>query len=118
LCLLFLIYKRQQRKFRKQREAFEKEQERMRYLHQLEIDKSEQEIIKLKNERLISEIEIKNTALASTSMHLVQKEELLTKIKHDLSKLNTNIPSDENLYNLRKIIRLLSSEEKSGEGWE
>ncbi len=51
-------------------------------------------------------------------MHLVQKEDLLTKIKHDLSKLNTNIPSDENLYNLRKIIRLLSSEEKSAEGWE
>jgi DNA-binding CsgD family transcriptional regulator len=118
LCLLFMVYKRQQRKFRRQREAFEQEQERMRYLHQLEIDKSEQEIIKLKNERLITEIEIKNTALASTSMHLVQKEELLTKIKHDLSKLNTNIPSDENLYNLKKIIRLLSSEEKSGEGWE
>lgn len=118
ICLVFLIYKRQQKKFLKQREAFEKEQERMRYLHQLEIDKSEQEIIKLKNERLITEIEIANTALASTSMHLVQKEELLTKIKHDLSKLNTNIPSDENLYNLRKIIRLLSSEEKHGEGWE
>jgi ligand-binding sensor domain-containing protein/DNA-binding CsgD family transcriptional regulator len=118
ICLVIFIYKRQQQKFRKQREAFEKEQERMRYLHQLEIDKSEQEIIKLKNERLITEIEIANTALASTSMHLVQKEELLTKIKHDLSKLNTNIPSDENLYNLRKIIRLLSSEEKSAEGWE
>jgi len=118
ICLVILIYKRQQNKFRKQREAFEKEQERMQYLHQLEIDKSEQEIIKLKNERLITEIEIANTALASTSMHLVQKEELLTKIKHDLSKLNTNIPSDENLYNLSKIIRLLSSEEKSAEGWE
>lgn len=118
ICLVILTYKRQQNKFRKQREAFEKEQERMQYLHQLEIDKSEQEIIKLKNERLITEIEIANTALASTSMHLVQKEELLTKIKHDLSKLNTNIPSDENLYNLSKIIRLLSSEEKSAEGWE
>jgi len=117
-CLLFLVYKRQQRRFLKQRTEFEKEQERLKYLHQLEIERSEQEIIKLKNERLISEIEIKNTALASTSMHLVQKEELLTKIRHDLSKLNTNIPSDENLYNLRKIIRLLSSEEKSGEGWE
>lgn len=118
LCFVFLLYKRQQRKFLKQRVEFEREQNRMRYLHQLEIDKSEQEIIKLKNERLITEIELKNTALASTSMHLVQKEELLTKIKHDLSKLNTNIPSDENLYNLRKIIRLLSSEEKTGEGWE
>jgi ligand-binding sensor domain-containing protein/DNA-binding CsgD family transcriptional regulator len=117
-CLILLIYKRQQRRFKMQRSAFEKEQERLKYLHQLEIERSEQEIIKLKNERLISEIEIKNTALASTSMHLVQKEELLTKIRHDLSKLNTNIPSDENLYNLRKIIRLLSSEEKSGEGWE
>lgn len=118
LCFIYLIYKRQQKKFIKQRVAFEKEQYRMRHLHQLEIDKSEQEIIKLKNERLITEMELMNSALASTSMHLVQKQELITKIKHDLSKLNTNIPSDENLYNLRKIIRLLSSEEKTGEGWE
>ena len=118
LCLIGLFYKRQQQKFVKQRAAFELEQDRLKYLHQLEIERSEQEIIKLKNERLITEIEMKNTALASTSMHLVQKEELLTKIKNDLSKLNTNIPSDENLYNLRKIIRLLSSEEKSAEGWE
>ena len=118
LFLIFQIYKRQQKKFLKQRIEFDKEQERLKYLHQLEIDKSEQEIVKLKNERLITEIEIKNIELASTSMHLVQKQELLTKIKNDLSKLNTNIPSDENLYNLRKIIRLLSSEEKSGEGWE
>jgi ligand-binding sensor domain-containing protein/DNA-binding CsgD family transcriptional regulator len=118
LYLVFLIYKRQQKKFLKQRVEFQKEQERLKYLHQLEIDKSEQEIVKLKNERLITEIEIKNIEIASTSMHLVQKQELLTKIKNDLSKLNTNIPSDENLYNLRKIIRLLSSEEKTGEGWE
>ncbi|ALL06017.1 hypothetical protein AQ505_11250 [Pedobacter sp. PACM 27299] len=116
--LIYLIYKRQQKKFVKQREEFLKEQDRMKYLHQLEIDKSEQEIIKLKNERLITEIEIKNSELASTSMHLVQKQELITKIKNDLSKLNTNIPSDENLYNLRKIIRLLSTEEKNGESWE
>lgn len=118
LCVVYLIYKRQQKKFLKQRVEFQKKQERLKYLHQLEIDKSEQEIVKLKNERLITEIEIKNIELASTSMHLVQKQELLTKIKNDLSKLNTNIPSDENLYNLRKIIRLLSSEEKTGEGWE
>lgn len=116
--LIFMVYKRQQKKFLKQREEFQKEQERMRYLHQLEIDKSEQEIIKLKNERLITEIEIKNSELASTSMHLVQKQELISKIKNDLSKLNTNIPSDDNLYNVRKIIRLLSTEEKNGEGWE
>ena len=37
ICLVIWIYKRQQQKFRKQREAFEKEQERMRYLHQLEL---------------------------------------------------------------------------------
>lgn len=104
IYLIFLIYRRQHRKFLRQRVAFQEEQERLKYLHQLEIEKSEQEIIKLK--------------LASTSMHLVQKQELLTKIKHDLSKLNTTVPSDDNIYDLRKIIRLLSTEEKTGEGWE
>lgn len=118
VCVILLIYQRQKRKFLNQQLAFQKEEDRLKYLHQLELDKSEQEIVKLKNERLITEIEMKNSELASTSMHLVQKQELLTKIKNDLGRLNTNVPSDDNLYNLRKIIRLLSSEEKTGEGWE
>src|SRR5690606_20776206 len=73
---------------------------------------------KLKNEKLQMEIEVKNSELASTSMHLVQKNDLLSKIKSDLSKLNSSIPTDENVYDLKKIIRLLKAEEKTDEEWE
>ncbi|MEI9943591.1 MAG: hypothetical protein WDN26_05165 [Chitinophagaceae bacterium] len=38
-------------------------------MHQLELEKSEKEVMKLKNEKLETEIEFKNTELASTAMH-------------------------------------------------
>src|SRR5690606_2796058 len=118
LYLIYYVYKRQKLKFLKQKIAFQKEQDRIKYLHQLEVDRAEKEIIKLKNEKLQMEIEVKNSELASTSMHLVQKNDLLSKIKVDLSRLNSNVSTYENVSDLKKIIRLLALEEKTDEGWE
>jgi hypothetical protein len=87
-ALGYLFYKRQQQKFVQQQQMHEEEQKRLAYLHQLEIEKSEKEIVKLKNEKLETEIEFKNSELASTAMHLVQKGEFLTKIKEELQNLN------------------------------
>ena len=118
VSLLWFLYRKQKQKFQLQEAEFQQEQDRLRYLHQLEIDKSEKEIIKLKNEKLKAEIEAKNSELASTLMHLVQKNELLSKIKHDLNKIEITNGSDEKLHDMKKIIRQLTSEEKSDEGWE
>jgi hypothetical protein len=46
--------------------------------------------VKLRNEKLEGEIQFKNTELASTAMHLLQKEEFLLKIKDELQHLNKN----------------------------
>lgn len=118
ISLLWLLYRKQRRKFQLQQAEFQKEQDRLRYLHQLEIDKSEKEIVKLKNEKLKAEIDAKNSELASTLLHLVQKNELLSKIKQDLNRLESANDSDEKLHDMKKIIRQLTSEEKSDEGWE
>lgn len=118
ICLVYYLYKRQHKKFLQQQIKFEEEQERIKYLHQLEIDKSDKEIVKLKNEKLEAEIDAKNSELASTAMHLVQKAELLSKIKDELGKLDKHITDEEQLHELKKIIRLLTSEEKADEGWE
>src|SRR5690606_22231641 len=118
ISLLWLLYRKQRRKFQLQQAEFQKEQDRLRYLHQLEIDQSEKEIVKLKNEKLKAEIDAKNSELASTLLHLVQKNELLSKIKQDLNRLESANDSDEKLHDMKKIIRQLTSEEKSDEGWE
>jgi len=116
--IIYRIYKRQQRKILNQRIAFQKEQEHTKYMHQLEMDKSEKEIINLKNEKLELEIETKNSELASNTMHLVQKADLLAKIKHELFKIKKDLTDDMQAADFNKLIRLLNTEEKSDESWE
>lgn len=116
--IIYLVYKRQQRKITNQRIAFQREQEHVKYMHQLEMDKSDKEIIKLKNEKLELEIETKNSELASNTMHLVQKADLMSKIKTELFKLKKELKDDEQAADFNKIIRLLNAEEKSDESWE
>jgi DNA-binding CsgD family transcriptional regulator len=118
LFLMFLVYRKQHKKFQRQRIQFEEKQKQMLYMHQLEIEKNEKEIIQLKNEKLEGEIQHKNTELASTAMHLVQKGELLTKIKDELQRLNKTRKNNGEVEDLKKIIRILTEEEKMNEDWE
>jgi len=118
LGIIYLVYKRQQRKITNQQIAFQKEQEHIKYMHQLELDKSEKEIIKLRNEKLELEIDTKNSELASNTMHLVQKADMMSKIKHELFKLKNELKDDTQTADFNRIIRLLNAEEKSDEGWE
>jgi DNA-binding CsgD family transcriptional regulator len=116
--LLYLLFRWQKQLFRNQQLKYEEEQKRLTYLHELELEKSEKEIVKLRNEKLESEIEFKNTELASTAMHLVQKGELLGNIKDEMSRIrktsNGHAAPDE----FKKIMRILSEENKMDKDWE
>lgn len=105
--LVYLLYRRQQNKFRMQQ-----------HLHQLELEKSDKEIMRLRNEKLESEIEFKNSELASAAMHLVQKGEFLAKIKEELQRLNKGGKDKEELDELKKLLRTLGDEEKMDNDWE
>jgi ligand-binding sensor domain-containing protein/DNA-binding CsgD family transcriptional regulator len=116
--VIYKVYKGQQLRIINQQIAFQKEQEHVKYMHQLELDKSEKEIINLKNERLELEIDTRNTELASNTMHLVQKADMMSKIKNELLKLKNELKDDTQAADFNKIIRLLNAEEKSDESWE
>jgi ligand-binding sensor domain-containing protein/DNA-binding CsgD family transcriptional regulator len=111
-------YKRSQKKFARQKEEYLEKQKQLQYLHQLELEKSEKEIVKLKNEKLQSQIEHKNSELASTAMHLVQKGEILSKIKDELVKLNKNPGNKEVTTNIKKIVKTINEDDKVNEDWE
>ena len=100
-----------------ERQKHQEEQKRTAYLHQLELEKTEKEVVKLRNEKLETEIEFKNTELATTAMHLVQKEEFLLKVKEELQHLN-NSGKEKSDPELKKLLRILSEEEKLNEEWE
>ncbi len=114
----YLLYKFLKRKFIEQQVKHADEQKRLLYLHQLEMEKTEKEIVKLKNDKLESEILHKNTELASVAMHLVQKGELLGKIKDQMVKLKKHTGNEKDSDDLKKIIRVISEEDKIDKQWE
>jgi DNA-binding CsgD family transcriptional regulator len=115
---LYFLYYWQRRIFRQQQARHEEEQKRLQYLHQLEMEKSEKEIVKLKNEKLEAEIDHKNTELASAAMHLVQKGELLGNIREELTRLKKGVNGDTAAEEFKKMLRILGEENKMDKDWE
>ncbi len=137
LAILFIyaIYKWQKKKFIVQQKKHDEERKRMAYLHQLEIEKhqeeqkqlmylhqlelerNEKEIIRLQNEKLQSEIQVKNTELASTTFNLVQKGEMLMKVKEEFVRMKKSSEIDKDTDDYKKILRMLG-DDKMKKNWE
>jgi ligand-binding sensor domain-containing protein len=115
LAILYLLNRWQERNLRIQQRRFDEEQQRLKYIHQLELEKNEKEIIKLQNEKLANEIHFKNNALADASMHLVERGDALVKLKDILAgiyKKNGNNPE------IKNALLLLSDVEKNNDNWD
>ena len=124
--LLYIFYKRQQQKYKRQQHLKLQEQQRM-YLeeqkqlqmqHQIEIQESEKEIIQLRNEKLQAEVQHKNTELASSTMNLLRKKEMLSKLKEDLQHYKEIPDTEKTGKEFQKIMRVIEKELDQNEEWE
>lgn len=123
--LLYALLKYQSRRHRRKQEArrladqqkFEEEQKQLTYQHQIELAKSEKELIRLQNEKLEGEISHKNAELASATMNLVQKKEFILKLKTELQQLQKNTRVGDDNPELKKLLKVLAEEEKLDEEW-
>jgi len=108
----------QRTKFKSQQQKYEQEQQRLRYIHELEINKSGSDLITLQNEKLGVEIEFKNSELASSAMHIVKKGELLTKIKSELGSIIKKIDNEYAITELKRMVKTLNEDENLDQEWE
>ncbi len=118
ISAVYILYKWQKKKFKEQQIKYEEEQKRILYIHNLEKSKSESELMNLQNEKLESEINYKNSELASSAMHLVKKGELLTKIKSELSQVIKAIQNPHAKEEINKLVKSLKDDEKVDDDWE
>ncbi|MCX2573223.1 triple tyrosine motif-containing protein [Pedobacter sandarakinus] len=95
-----------------QKSKHQKEQDRMSYLHQLELDRNEKEIVRLQNEKLEADVNYKNKELSTMTMHLVQRGKVLAKIKEVISTVIKNHDISESSPSFRHLIRLIKDVEK------
>ncbi|MDB5200814.1 MAG: transcriptional regulator [Ferruginibacter sp.] len=109
------LAKYQQQKLQRQQKKFDEEQARLKYIHQLELEKNEKEIIKLQNEKLANDVQFKNRELADATMHLVERSDALAKVKEELQKLYKNTGNN---HDVKKTIQFLNDVEKNNSNWD
>ncbi len=115
---VYFIQKFQQKKFRAQQMKYEEEQKKIQYLHQLEMDKTALQLVALRNEKLQAEIDFKNSELATSAMHLVQKGELITKIKAEINGVMKELDNEKGTHELKKMVKVLSEDDKVDKDWQ
>ncbi|MBE0637453.1 MAG: hypothetical protein IH598_02930 [Bacteroidales bacterium] len=126
LILLILLFGKYMRyRIERARKAAEEEQRQLfiEREKQLQIDSllAEQEVIKLRNEKLQSEKIQKDKELANTTMQIIQKSKSLTAIKNDLRKLMRELgkhPAVNQIHGINKKINRSIDSEKQWEVFE
>lgn len=96
-----------------QQQNFKKKEEKLKTLT-LEAEK---EIIRLRNEKLHSDMIHKDKELANSAMNLVQKNRQLNKIKGELKKIQSEIKEELVKSRLSMIIRKIEKETSNDESW-
>lgn len=112
IIALFIFFLRWQSRKLKQ------EHDHQLYLRQLELDRKEKEVVRLKNEKLESELGFKNQELANMTMHLIQRGEVLAKIKETILAVVKKHDFKDSTLNFRQLIRMIRNVERANEDWE
>jgi len=116
ICCSFYYYTKWQKlKFKKQQQKFEEEEKKLKYIHQLEVEKNEKTIIELQNKQLMDEMMYKNRELADVNMHLVERSDALLKVKNELQQLYKKTGGN---HDVKKTISLVNDIEKNNTNWE
>ena len=75
-------------------------------------------MMQLKNANLQTEISFKNKELATTTMYLVQRNNLITKLQKQLDQIATKAKNASVKKDIKQVIRILNSEEQLGGDWD
>ncbi len=109
--LVLGIILRQQRKFSLEKKGLVS-------MYQQQTRYSEEAINRLLNEKLEAELKHQNQELATATLHIVQKSEILNGIKNALVKLQTKVTADPKLEReISQIIRILEQDVRTDSDW-
>lgn len=111
LLLLYYLHLVQNRKLKKRHDD-------ELHLQQLELQKKEKEVMQLHNDKLEADINFKDKELANMTMHLVQRGEILSKIKENVVDILKKQEQNSTKFNFRQLLRLIKDAERTNEDWE
>lgn len=80
-------------------------------------EESVQALDELKNQRLQDELNFKNKELASATMHLVQKGQILQSVRDSLKQLNLEA-KEKSESQIRRIVKIINEDIRLDNNWE
>ena len=121
ILLVGLTFHQFDKRFKKEKNQMmiRQEQELNKKNNQIEqiTTQSEQEIVRLRNEKLRSEIDHMNRELTSSTIHLINKNELLNSVKLGLSDILRRKEKSNHNDELKKIIKNIDQNITSDADW-
>lgn len=111
------IVNRQRRRFESEKARLLATHEEVEALSHREVQASKAALTEIQNQKLEAEIHFKNQELAMTTMHLVQKAELLLSIQEGLRTLRDKAAPDVKK-EIRHLLNLLNFDLKLDEDWD
>ena len=81
----------------------------------LTIKLKDEEINKLENEKLKSELDLKNDQLTTITMHLVKNNDFIQDVQN---KIATSLDQDDSTNELKKIIKTIDKELSNNDSWD
>ena len=106
------------KKYHKEKEFLENQYRKKEEINQKNVELAQNELNRLKQEKLQSELDFKNKELASNTLHLLHKGEILEKIKSDIHSILEVSEEQEKNRLLKKLHRLIDQEGKLDEEWD
>lgn len=101
-------------KTEQQRKLLQKDRE-----HTNLMEETEREMMRIKTEKLEAEIAHKNKELASTTMHLVQKTEMLNKLKLEMGKMATSKGAQPEVKNqVYQLTKMINEDLRLDKNWD
>lgn len=112
----FLI--RQQRKFESEKESLTVQHQQITAEQQRKVEESKAALTDVLKEKLEAEIQFKNKELATATMHLVQKGEILQTIQENLNQILEKSTNSAVKKEIQQLLNLLNFDAKLDEDWE
>ncbi|MBK7009616.1 MAG: hypothetical protein IPH36_13795 [Saprospiraceae bacterium] len=115
---LVALMRYQYRRFEKEKQKIQDEYREEQEKQALQVEQAKAALVQMQNEKLATDIAFKNQELASATMHLVQKGEVLHTIKQALDQILEKSPRPEVRKEIQGLINLMNFDNKIDEDWE
>lgn len=117
--LLTLLVRAQRKRFEREKDELTRTHRQKEEQHLRRAELTEQELVRVQNEKLEAEVQHKNEELALATMHLVQKGEMIATIQEALERMLEKEQQPATLRDeLRRLLRMLQFDTRTDQDWE